>query len=122
MAKQFYTLFLNSTRDESTKSFEGFDFLVYIYYIGRVVHAPATVHTRHSTHVEVRGQFAGVIFSFHHVGPKDGSQRFSLVASALSSRALLSPCVLFLFVLRQDLSLLPRLSFLCCPMASSTFS
>lgn len=74
MAKQFYTLFLNSTRDESTKSFEGFDFLVYIYYIGRVVHAPATVHTRHSTHVEVRGQFAGVIFSFHHVGPKDQTQ------------------------------------------------
>jgi hypothetical protein len=74
MAKQFYTLFLNSTRDESTKSFEGFDFLVYIYYIGRVVHAPATVHTRHSTHVEVRGQFAGVIFSFHHVGPKEQTQ------------------------------------------------
>lgn len=35
-------------------------------------------HSHHCTHVEIRGQLAGVNFSFHHVRPGAQTQTFKL--------------------------------------------
>lgn len=36
------------------------------------------MHSGHNKHVEVRGQFMGLIHSLHYVGPKDQTEVFRL--------------------------------------------
>lgn len=39
----------------------------------------------HSLYVEVRGQLAGVVLFFHHVGPKDWTQAVSSASASSAS-------------------------------------